>query len=67
MKQNVSGTESNWRFRKNAKTCLENKKVYLIPLLRHGHFHAILNLLVKMIEYCSNMQILYVSPIVTSR
>ena len=29
MKQNVSETESNWRFRKNVKTCLQNKKAWL--------------------------------------
>ena len=26
MKQNVSETESNWRFQKNVKTCPQNKK-----------------------------------------
>ena len=31
MKQNVSETESNQRFQKNVKTCLQNKKVYLMP------------------------------------
>ena len=50
MKQNVSETESIQRFRKNVKICLENKKMYPIPLSRHGHFHAILNLPVKMTE-----------------
>ena len=42
MKQNVSETGSNWRFRKNVKTCLQNKKSYPMPLSRHGHFHPIL-------------------------
>ena len=50
MKQNVSETESNWRFRKNVKTCLQNKKLYLMPPSRHGHFHLILILPVKMVE-----------------
>ena len=50
MKQNVSETESNWRFRKNVKTCLQNKKSYLMPPSRHGHFHLILILPVKMVE-----------------
>ena len=42
MKQNVSETESNWGFQKNVKTCLENKKSYLMPPSRHGHFIPIL-------------------------
>ena len=50
MKQNVSETESNWRFRKNVKTFLQNKKSYLMPLSRHGHFHPILVLPVKIVE-----------------
>ena len=50
MKQNVSETESNWHFRKNVKTCLQNKKLYLMPPSRHGHFHPILILPVKMVE-----------------
>ena len=50
MKQNVSETESNWSFRKNVKTCLQNKKSYLMPPSRHSHFHLILTLPVKMIE-----------------
>ena len=50
MKQNVSETESNWRFRKNVKTCLQNKKSYLMPPSRHGHFHPILILPVKIVE-----------------
>ena len=41
MKQNVSDTESNWHFRKNVKTCLQNK-AHLMPPSRHGHFHRIL-------------------------
>ena len=45
-----SETESNWRFRKNVETCLQNKKTYLIPPSRHGHFHLILILAVRMIE-----------------
>ena len=32
------------------KTCLQNKKWYLILPSRHGHFHMILILLVKMVE-----------------
>ena len=47
---NVSETESNWRFRKNVKTSLQNKKSYLMPPSRHGHFHPILILPVMMVE-----------------
>ena len=50
MKQNVSETGSNWRFRKNVKTCLQNKKLYLMPPSRHGHFHLILIIPIKMVE-----------------
>ena len=54
MKQNVSESnwyaESNWHFRKNVKTCLQNKKPYLMPPSRHGHFHPILLLPVRMVE-----------------
>ena len=50
MKQNVSEAESNWRFQKNVKTCLQKKKAYLIPPSRHGHFHQTLILPVKMVE-----------------
>ena len=50
MKQNVSETESNWHFRKNIKICLQNKKLYLMPPSKHGHFHPILILPVKMVE-----------------
>ena len=50
MKQNVRETESNWHFRKNAKTCLQNKKSYLMPPIRHGCFHPILIVPVKMVE-----------------
>ena len=44
MKQNVSETESNRRFRKNVKTCLQNKES------KHGHFRPVLILPVKMLE-----------------
>ena len=47
MKQIVSETESNWG--KNAKTCLQNKKSYLMLSSRHSHFHPILILPVKMV------------------
>ena len=50
MKQNVSETGSNWRYRKNVKTCLQNKKSYLMPLSRHGYFHLILILHVKIVK-----------------
>ena len=50
MKQNVSETESNWRFQKNVKTSLQNKKSYLMPLSRHGHFHPTLILHVKIVR-----------------
>ena len=50
MKQNVSETESNWCFRKNVKTFLQNKKSYLMLPSRHGYFHPILILPVKMVE-----------------
>ena len=45
VKQKVMGV-----FEKNVKTCLENKKVYLMPYSRHGHFHLILILPVNMVE-----------------
>ena len=50
MKLNVSGTESNWDLWKNVKTCVQNKKLYLVPPSRHGHCHPILILPVKMVE-----------------
>ena len=50
MKQNVIETESYWRFRKNVKAYLPNKKLYLIPSSRNGHFYPILILPVKMVE-----------------
>ena len=50
MKQNVSEKVSKWRFRKNVKTCLHNKKSHLMPLSRHGHFHPILILHVKIVK-----------------
>ena len=50
MKQNVSETRSDWHFRENVKTCLQNKKTYLMPLSRHDHFHQILILHVKMVK-----------------
>ena len=55
MKQNVSETESNWHFRKKLKTCLQNKKLYVMSLSKHGHFHPILILHVKKFSYRSNM------------
>ena len=50
MKQNASETESNWRFQKNVKACLQNKEVYLMPHSRHSHFHPILIFPLKMVE-----------------
>ena len=50
MKQNVSETKCNWRFRKNVKTCLQNKKAYLMLPSRHGYFYTILILLIKMVD-----------------
>ena len=50
MKQNFSETERKWYFRKNVKTCLQNRKVHLMPPSRHGHFHLILILLAKIVE-----------------
>ena len=50
MKQNVSETESNWRFRKNVKTCLQNKKSCLMLPSKDEHFHPILILPVNMVE-----------------
>ena len=50
MKQNVSETGSNWRFRKNVKTCLQKKKFYLMSLSKHGHFHPILILHLKIVK-----------------
>ena len=49
MKQNVSDTDCNWCFRKNVKTCLQNKKADGVSS-RRGHFHPILILPVKMVE-----------------
>ena len=71
MKQNDSETENNRRFRKYVKTCLQNKKLYLMSPLRHGHFHLVLILPVKMVQlsqqyanttYCP----LVVSPTITN-
>ena len=42
--------ESNWCFQKNVKTFPQNKKLYLMPPSRHGHFRLILILPVKMVE-----------------
>ena len=50
MKLNVRETESNWRFQKNVKTCLQYKKSYLMLPSRHAHFNPILILPVKMVE-----------------
>ena len=50
MKQNVRETESNWRFRKIIKTCLQNMKAYLMPPSGHGHFYPVLILPLKMVE-----------------
>ena len=47
---NVRETESNWHFRENVKTCLQNKKAYLMPSARHSHSHPILILSLKMAE-----------------
>ena len=44
-KQKVIGV-----FEKNVKTCLQNKKAYLMPPSRHGYFRSILILPVKMVE-----------------
>ena len=49
MKQNVSETKV-LAFSKKCKTCLQNKKSYLMPPSKHGHFHMILILPVKMVE-----------------
>ena len=67
MKQNANETESNWRFRKNVKTCLQNKKSYLIPplLLRHGHNHPISILPVKMVEL-PQQRSLVLNPTITN-
>ena len=50
MKQNVSETESNCPFQKNMQTCLQNEKLYLTMPSRHGNFHLILILPVKMVN-----------------
>ena len=42
--------KSNWRIQKNAKTRQQNKKAYLMPPSRHGHFHLILILHLKMVD-----------------
>ena len=70
MKQNVSKTGSNRRFRKNVKTCLQNKKVYLlIPAFKAWPFSSDFNFASKddqvtavTCKYCP----LVVSPIVTN-
>ena len=57
MKQNVSDTESNWHFRKNVKICLQQKKAYLMPPLKHGYFHSILILplnIVRLLQQHAN-------------
>ena len=41
--------ETDWRFWKNV-TCLQNKKAHLMPTSRHGPFHPILILPLKMVE-----------------
>ena len=70
MKQNVCETESNWQFRKIIKTCLQNKKAYLMLPSRHGHFHPILILLLKMVELphqtCKYYYPLVVIPTITN-
>ena len=50
MKLNVSGTGSNLRFRKNIKSYLQNKKLHMMPLSKHGHFHPILILHAKIVK-----------------
>ena len=50
LKQKVSKTESNWRFQKNLKTCLQDKKSYLMSPSRYGHFHPVVILPVKMVK-----------------
>ena len=50
MKQNVSERESIWCFRKIVKTSLQNMKSYLMTPSRHGHFHPILILHVKIVK-----------------
>ena len=35
MKQNVNETESNWRFRKNVKICLQNKIIVTDAAFKH--------------------------------
>ena len=69
MKQNVSKTGSNRRFRKNVKTCLQNKKVYLIPAFKAWPFSSDFNFASKddrvtavTCKHCP----LVVSPIVTN-
>ena len=51
MKQSFSETGSNWRLRKNVKTCPQNKKLYLLLLSRYGHFHPYFNFA------CENSQV----------
>ena len=50
MKQNVSKIERSWHFRKNGRTSLQNKKVYLMTPSRHDHFHLILILPLKTVK-----------------
>ena len=47
MKQNVNERGNNWCFRKNVKTCLQNKKSHLMPLSKQGHFYPNFNFACK--------------------
>ena len=61
MKQDVTETERNWSFRRNAKTCPQNKKMYLLLPLRHGHFNLILILnakIVKLLQQYANTTVI---------
>ena len=44
---NVSETESNWRFRKNVKACLQSKKSYLTPPFKAWPFPSDFNFACK--------------------
>ena len=56
--------QSNWRFPKNVKTCLQNKKLGLMPPWRHGHFHPTLILPVKMVVTAATYK--YYCPLVVN-
>ena len=69
MKQNVSETESNWRFLQKCKNMSAKQEMYLMSHSRHDHFHPILILpvnLIKLLQQHTNIVPLVVGPTVTN-